>query len=402
MGQLENLLWHADRGLRQEAFASLEKTLASQEALFAQILNNIVDFRLTLYRHRKWNDFLYPTLVDNRVEKKTLMTMWEVVSKNKAPLIAYFEAKAKLLGLKKLSWYDVEAPLPIAKEVSVSWEEACQNIIERFATVSPCMADFAKKALSKGWVDAKQSPKKRAGGFCTGLPLLKESRIFMTYANTVDNQNTLAHELGHAFHSHLLYDQPPLLQRYPMSIAEAASTMCEMIVTNGQKGKTSLERLTLLDHTLSRYAAFNMNLHSRFLFDVQLHEERKKEYLTPDRINHLMMEAQSVGYQNSLAVYFPHFWCYKMHFYFTDVTFYNWTYTFGYLFSLGMYSLLLGNHFEDQYMALLKESGGMTMEELAKKHLDVDLQSSDFWQTAIDQLNRDIEEYVELSGSLTF
>ncbi len=260
------------------------------------------------------------------------------------------------------------------------------------------MAAFAENALKNGWVDAKQGSKKRAGGFCTGIPLLKESRILMTYTDTFDSQSTLAHELGHAYHSHVLRNKPPLSQAYPMNIAEAASTMCEMIVADSalKSATTPKQKLLLLDDKITSYLAFNMNIHSRFLFETGFHEKRKKGFLTPDEINELMVASQTKAYSGALDTYLPHFWCYKMHFYFTDATFYNWPYTFGYLFSLGTYNVLLNNNFEERYIALLEDSGSMEMEDLAKKHLGVDLQKEDFWQGAIDILNRNIDEFLKI------
>lgn len=402
LSRLEKLFSHSDRAIRKEAFASLEQELSHHEAIFAQLLNNIVDFRLTLYKQRGWKSYLHDTLSKNRIQESTLTTMWDVVSKNKAPLVQYMESKAKLLGLKKLSWCDIDAPLGSLEESKIPWDVGCKNILEQFGRVSPRLAHFSEKALKEGWVDVKPGDKKRAGGFCTGIPLLKESRILMTYTDTFDSQSTLAHELGHAFHSHVIYDKPPLLQNYPMNIAEAASTMCEMIVADSAlKNATSpKQKLLLLDDKITSYLAFNMNLHSRFLFDTAFHNKRQKGYLTPDEINTLMIEAQKTAYSDALESYLPHFWCYKMHFYFTDVTFYNWPYTFGYLFSLGTYNLLLNNDFENRYIALLKDSGSMSVEELAQKHLGANLQKPEFWQGAINLLNANIQEFNSLAQSL--
>ncbi len=399
LSRLEKLFSHPERAVREEAFGSMERELEKHEGIFAQILNNIIDFRLTVYGERKWGDYLHETLSDNRIQKTTLETMWDVVSKNKEPLKKYLAHKAKLLGLKKLSWCDIDAPLGSTDEAKIPWEAGCKNIITQFNKVSPKLAQFAEMALKNGWVDAKANPKKRAGGFCTGTPLLKESRILMTYTDTFDSQSTLAHELGHAYHSYVLKNKPPLLQNYPMNIAEAASTMCEMIVCDSalKSAVTPRQRLLLLDDKISSYLAFNMNLHSRFLFDCALHEKRKTGYLTPSQISELMVNAQKLGYADSLEEYLPHFWCYKMHFYFTDVTFYNWPYTFGYLFSLGTYNILMQGDFENRYIALLEDSGSMNLEDLAKKHLGVDLQKPEFWQGAIDLLNANIKEFLELS-----
>lgn len=191
-----------------------------------------------------------------------------------------------------------------------------------------------------------------------------------------------------------------MLRDYPMNLAETASTMCEMIVSENAIKNThdEKEKLSLLDDKISGYLAYSMNIYSRFLFDSKIHEERAKGFITPERMNALMVNAQKEAYGNHLSTYFPHFWCYKMHFYFTDASFYNWTYTFGFLFSLGLYAhLMKAGTFEKSYEALLMDTGSMNVEELAKKHLAVDLTRADFWQGAIDMLNKDIEQFIQLA-----
>lgn len=401
LSKLEQYFDNPDRKKRLEAYASLEKTLSKEELIFAHILNNIIGYRLSLYENRNWNDFLHETLRDNRMSKKTLDAMWSAVSQNKEPLGRFLERKAKLLGLPKLSYADLGAPLKDPNQTNVPWDEACEDILAAFGNLSPKMAAFAKHALENGWVDSKPSRTKRAGGFCTSAPLLEESRIFMTYMNNTSSKMTLAHELGHAYHSHVLYKRPPLVQDYPMNLAETASIICETIVLEDavKKVKTKSDKIALLDEKISRSIDFQMDLHSRFLFDTSFHEARKTDFISPDQINHLMVEAQREGFGDALADYVPHFWAYKMHFYFTDATFYNWPYTFGYLFSLGLYNhLLKSNRFESLYIALLEDTGSMMVEDLAKKHLQIDLTGPTFWNGALNLINKDIEEFISLTN----
>lgn len=400
LSKLENNFDNHERKKRLEAYESLEKVLGKEELIFAHILNNIIGFRLTLYENRGWDDFLYESLSDNRMSKKTLLAMWGAVANNKAMCRKFLERKAKILGLPRLSYADVGAPIGDANEAHISWDEGCQTILKAFANISPDLASFSKKALEEGWVDAKPSRTKRAGGFCTSLPLSKASRIFMTYMNNAHSKMTLAHELGHAYHSHVLYDRPPMLQDYPMNVAETASIICETIVSEDalRNATSTKEKIALLDEKIGRSIAFQMDLHSRFLFDVRFHEERQNDFVSPDRINHLMVEAQREGFGGALSDYVPHFWAYKMHFFFTDTPFYNWPYTFGYLFSLGLYKHLqeLGD-FEKRYIAFLKDTGSMQIEELAQKHLKVDLTTPVFWESALALVNKDIEEFLILT-----
>ena len=130
------------------------------------------------------------------------------------------------------------------------------------------MADFAQKAFEKSWIEAEDRPGKRPGGYCTSLPETRESRIFMTYSNSVNEVATLAHELGHAFHSSVLWDLPQLNQDYAMNVAETASTFAELIVADAtlKEAKTKEEKINLLDAKMQNAIAMFMNIHARFIF----------------------------------------------------------------------------------------------------------------------------------------
>lgn len=56
-----------------------------------------------------------------------------------------------------------------------------------------------------------------------------------------------------------------------------------------------------------------------------------------------------------------------------------------------------GDNFEEKYIALLRDTANMTSEELAKKHLGVDLTKPEFWQTGADLVKEDIDEFLSLS-----
>jgi oligoendopeptidase F len=261
------------------------------------------------------------------------------------------------------------------------------------------MAAFAKRAFDERWIEAEDRPKKAPGGFCTAFPLKKETRIFMTYANTFSNLSTLAHELGHAFHSHVCFDLPILAGDYRMNVAETASTMAEMIVIDAalkQQIDPSI-KLGLLNDKIQRSIAFLMNIHARFIFETDFYAERKKGYVLPETLCALMLAAQKRAYLNALAEWHPYFWASKMHFYFTDIPFYNFPYTFGYLFSLGIYThLKQKKNSEEMYIALLKDTGKMPTRELAKKHLQVDLEKAAFWEDAMHACIKDVSEFLTL------
>lgn len=401
-GQLHNRLGSTDRSVRERAFAASQAAWEEQSPLFTQTLNRLSGFRLKLYEERGWENVLKEPLDLNLMTEATLTTMWDTIIKNKPELYAYMDKKAELLGINQLALHDVGAPLPVDDDSKnhIPYAKACELIVKHFKRFSPKMADFAEMALRDGWVEAENRTGKRPGGFCTSFPVNQESRIFMTYDGSMSNVATLAHELGHAYHSWCLKDNEVQSQKqYPMSIAETASTFAEMIVADALVDEADSDdvKQMLIENKLSRSLAFFMNIHSRFLFETRFYEERKNGIVPTERLNELMVEAQKEAYGEKISSYDPYFWASKLHFHITGQPFYNFPYTFGYLFSMGIYARALKSEasFEESYIALLQDSGSMTVEALAQKHLNVDLTKPDFWQEAIDVIIKDIRQFIK-------
>jgi oligoendopeptidase F len=400
VGQAANKLSDADRSVRKEIFAQWEKAWGEKEDFYAKTLNHLAGFRLNVYKLRGWEDVLKEPLDINRMKKETLDAMWEVISDNKEPFVQFLNRKAKLLGVEKLSWYDLDAPIGSA-ESKMSYQEGADFIVDNFEQFGKEMAEFAKLAFESKWIEAEDRPGKAPGGFHTFFPESSQSRIFMTYSGTPSNVSTLAHELGHGFHTYAMRDLHLLNRNYAMNVAETASTFAEMIVSDAsvKNAKSKEEKLSLLEDKIQRSVALLMNIHSRFLFETKFYEERKQGVVNAERLGELMENAQTEAYGGALEEYHPLFWASKLHFFITGVPFYNFPYTFGYLFSLGIYAMAQeeGKGYEEKYIALLKDSASMTVEELAQKHLKIDLTKKDFWEKAVRMCVEDVEEFMALT-----
>ncbi|MDT2625681.1 M3 family oligoendopeptidase [Enterococcus hirae] len=403
-GQAFNkMMGDPDPLVREKLFIAWEKAWQEKTSLLSDTLNHLDGFRLSTYKLHGMNDYLQKPLEYNRLKKETLDVMWATIQKNKQPLVDYLTRKANLFGKEKMEWQDQDAPIILGdlKEKTFTFDEAASFIIENFQKFSPKMATFAQSAFEKSWIEAEDRPGKRPGGYCTELPETQESRIFMTYSNSVNEVATLAHELGHAFHSSVMWDLPALNRDYAMNVAETASTFAELIVADAtlKAAKTKEEKINLLDTKLQNALAMFMNIHSRFIFENRFYSARQEGLVSEEEITQMMVEAQREGYHDALATYHPHFWAAKLHFFIDDVPFYNFPYTFGYLFSLGIYAYAnkKGTSFEQEYIELLRDTASMTTEELAQKHLGVDLTKPDFWQAGIDMVLEDINSFMTLS-----
>ncbi|TRZ37503.1 M3 family oligoendopeptidase [Niallia circulans] len=400
VGQAANKFSHPNREVRQKVFVEWEKAWNEKGALLSKTLNHLAGFRLNTYEMRNWDNVLKEPLEYNRMDEKTLTAMWRVISNNKKPLVEFLNRKAKLLGVDKLSWFDVDAPIG-KTETKMTYQEGAEFILDHFAKFGEEMTSFAKTAFENNWIEAEDRHGKRPGGFHTYFPESAQSRIFMTYSGTPSNVSTLAHELGHGFHTYAMKDMHTLNRNYAMNVAETASTLAEMIVADAavKNASSEEEKLVLLEDKIQRSVALLMNIHARFIFETSFYEERRKGLVSKERLNELMVAAQQEAFGDALAEYHPSFWGSKLHFYITGVPFYNFPYTFGYLFSLGIYAKAIqeGQGYEDKYISLLKDTASMSVEELAKKHLDVDLTDDAFWESAIKVCIDDVEEFLALT-----
>ena len=401
VGQANNLGSHKDPKVRKDAFDALEKVFTEKEEFFAKTLNHLGGFRLATYKARGWENVLQEPLQINRMKQETLDAMWGAITDNKAPFAEFLTHKANMIGKEAMHWYDFDAPVT-ASTATMPYQEGAEFILKQFGKFGKELEAFTQKAFEDGWIEAEDRDNKRPGGFCTGMPLAEQSRIFMTYSGTMSNVSTLAHELGHAFHSYALRPVHMLNRRYAMNVAETASTFAEMIVSDAavQEATSREEKIALLEDKIQRSVAFFMNIHARFLFETRFYEERKKGLVSSKRLNELMEEAQREAYAGALGDTHPHFWASKMHFFITGVPFYNFPYTFGYLFSLSIYAKAKeeGAGFEEKYIALLQDTAVMTVEDLAMKHLNEDITKREFWEKGITLCLKDVEEFMELTA----
>ena len=348
----------------------------------AACLNAISGARHTLYARRGVPHFLDPALFDAGITRRTLDTLLEAVAARQEVARDYLRLKASLLGKDRLGFQDLMAPLPEAGAGELPWNVARERVLQAFGAFYPELADFAASAFDKRWIDYEPRSGKRPGGFCSTSTVIGESRVFITYNGTLGDLSTLAHELGHAYHGYLMRDMRPWARRYPMTLAETASTFAEQLVIDAVLSNpvaTAQERALMLDSRLSDASAFLLNIPMRFEFEHALYEERKAGELSIGRLKDLMLEAQRHNYGDALSEdeLDPWFWASKLHFYITGTSFYNFPYTFGYLFSLGIFARAKqeGPDFLPPLRGAAPTHGSDTAEAVARRSLGVDLES---------------------------
>ncbi len=407
ISQRRSLMEKPERDIRKAAFEGGNRAWKTIEDTAAAALNAISGTRLTLNKYRGIDHFLDVALYQSGISRKTLDAMFEAIYDEIELPKDILRFKAQTMGRKQIAWYDLGAPLDIESGQTLSWPDAQRLVEKSFSASYPALGTYAQSAFDKRWIDWEPREGKRPGGFCTGSLLTKESRIFMTYNETLGDVLTLAHEAGHAFHSHVMSDIRPYSHFYPMTLAESASTFGEMILTEGILREPSIgdtEKALMLDTEINHGAIYLMDIPVRYEFEKAFYEERQEGEVSVSRLKELMAETQRRVFGDVLEEggEDPYFWASKLHFYIVGVTFYNFPYTFGYLLSRGLFSLFKkeGADFLPKYEKFLRLSGSDTAENVAKRSIGMDLETPGFWRESIRSLREPFEKLKELAGGL--
>lgn len=393
MSSVRALANDPDRAVRRAAFEAELQAWERVSVPMAAALNGVKGYQGTLRRRRGYTDDVEPTLRQNSIDRATLDAMQAACVESFPDFRRYMRAKARALGIDRLAWYDVSAPMGGLTTV-YSWPDAERFIEAQFGAYSPRMAEFAARTFRERWIDAEPRPGKEGGAYCTRVRP-GESRVLMNYDGSFNSVSTLAHELGHAYHNLNLAERATLQARTPSTLAETASIFCETLVFDAVlKHAQGEERMGLLEVSLQRDLMVVVDIHSRFLFEQEVFARRQQRELTASEFSEVMLEAQRATYGDGLDadLLHPYMWAVKGHYY--GPTFYNYPYTFGLLFGLGLYARYQQDPgpFRTGYDRLLSSTGLADAATLAAEFA-IDTRSVEFWRTSLDVIRGNISEF---------
>ena len=386
----------------EERKSAYEAELASYDKIkdsIAFALNSIKAQVNTEATMRGYESPLAMTLDQSRMEQATLDAMLEAMRESMPKFREYLKHKAKLLGHENgLPWYDLFAPIGKAGTTSFTAEEAHKYLVEHFSAFAPDLAEMVNTAFEEDWIDFYPRAGKVGGAFCSNLPFVGQSRVLTNFSGSFGSVVTLAHELGHAYHGLQIQDHRPLNTGYTMPVAETASNFNELIIVNDAIEKAEgEEKIALIESQLQDDAQIILDIYSRFLFEDEVIRRRKNTFLFPKDLEELMLWAQKEAYGDGLDPNFlhPYMWCCKSHYYSAGLSYYNFPYAFGGLFSRGLYAKYLeeGEAFLPKYRALLNATTVNTVENVAKI-ADIDLTKPDFWRTSLKMITDRIDLFI--------
>lgn len=398
--QVKNLCHDTEKEVRKEAFLCEMKCYESIKEPIAFAVNNIKRQQMMEAKLRGYQNPLEKMLEDSCMQKTTLDAMYQAVDKYLPKFHEYLRTKASMLGYDNgLPWYDIYATTGKG-DMTFTMKDCEDYILKHFKNFSDDMYEMCKTAMDDHWIDYPSHPGKQSGAFCENLAWMKQSRIITNYNDTLSDVITVAHELGHAYHGMMVENERPLNREYCMPLAETASTFNENIMYNALiQDADPANKLFLMDTQLAALCQNICDIYTRFTFENSLFEACEDKFFFAKDLEELQLDAEKKCFGNGMDHEWlhPYRWITKVHLFITDIAYYNFPYTFGALFSRGLYAMYEkeGKDFLPKYRALLKASTTHTVEETALI-AGIDLSKPDFWEASLASITKQMEQFLAL------
>ncbi|MBB3999856.1 M3 family oligoendopeptidase [Aureimonas pseudogalii] len=391
-----NLLQDPDRERRRKGAEALAAVFSANLRTFTLLTNTLAKDKEISDRWRGFADVADSRHLANRVEREVVDALASAVA-DAYPSIShrYYKLKARWLGLETLEFYDRNAPLPGASRRVIPWEEARAIVISAYRGFAPDMAEIADRFFTERWIDAGVRPGKAPGAFAHPTVPSAHPYVLLNYLGKPRDVMTLAHELGHGVHQVLAAPQGALMASTPLTLAETASVFGEMLTFRSllEAAKDTAERKMLLAskvedmiNTVIRQIAF-------YLFERELHLERRRGELTAERIGEIWVEVQgrSLGSSVHLGPGYESFWSYVPHF--VHSPFYVYAYAFGDCLVNSLYAVYQNAEagFGEKYFAMLEAGGTKHHSELLAP-FGLDASDPAFWHKGLSVISGFIDE----------
>ena len=391
----------SDRAKREEvynqyydAFKSLLNTLTAN--YYGNVKKDV--FYCKAY---KFSSCLERALFEEDVDRRVYDNLLKAVESSFPALHRYIADRKKILGVDKLYFYDVYAPLVSDVEFALPYDEAYDYVIKGLAPLGKDYQKLLKKGHDERWIDVEETEGKRSGAYSSRVSGLHPF-VLLNYQPTLNDVFTIAHEMGHSLHTYFsCRSQPYAKQDYRIFVAEVASTVNEVLLLKYMLKEAKDDNLKkyLLNYYLDtiRATLFRQTLFAEFEYKAHDMVENNQP-LTRENLCELYGGLNRRYYGDAIEHDYNISceWCRIPHFY---TAFYVYKYATGIISAINIANKILSGEESavKDYFAFL--SGGSSTDPVSLLKLaGVDLTSLQPFEYAMAEFDNTLREFEKLMG----
>lgn len=399
--EISKLSLSPDAKMRELAGKEINRVSKENSFTVSYIYNMIVKDKAVEDKKRGFKLPMSSRNLSEDVSDETVNVLAQTVRENYKNIAwRFYKIKAQLLGVKKIQYWDRNAPLPFETDRTYSWDEAVSIVLKAYKEFSPKLYDIAKDFFENAWIDVAPKSGKRSGAFCSGPMVTEHPFLMLNFVGKRNDVLTLAHELGHGCHHQLRRKNGILNETTRMTTEEVASVFGEMLVFQSMlnNAKTKKERISLLAMKINDMINTAVRQIAFHFFETRVHEERQTGELSAERLNQIWLEEMKASLgpavvvdKNSEAI-----WEQIGHFFF--LPFYVYAYSFADCVVNSLYWLKLQGkvkNFEDKYLTLLSQTAIGDYQDIFAP-FGLNPESKEFWQGGLNLIKYYLDELESL------
>ncbi len=400
--EIHKLVLDKDPKVREKAGLEMNRVQKENAHLMSFVYNMIIKDQAISDEKRGYKNPISSQNLVNNVDDKVVNVLADSVRDNYKNLAhRFYKLKAKWLGMKKLNYWDRNAPLPFELDSKISWEESVKTVLDAYQEFSPKLRQTADGFFKNNWIDIPPRDGKRGGAFAASVSARHHPYLFLNFVGKKHDVLTLAHELGHGCHMRLSKKQGELNDATPLILAEVASVFGEMVTFQSmlKNAKTDKEKLSMIAGKVNDMLNTAIRQISFHFFETRAHEERKKGELSEERLSQIWLEEMKASLGPSVDINekgCSHTWSVVGHFFF--MPFYVYAYSFADCLVNSLYQVHQSGKvkdFADKYLDMLSKTGVKKYDELLKP-FGLDASKKDFWNFGLKLISDYIDELERL------
>ena len=396
-----------ERADREKVMSSFFQSLGAFSRTFGATLNGELQKVLFFAKTRKYPSALEMVLDDLNIPVAVYTGLIEGVRRNLPALHRYLRLRKRMLGVDRLHYFDLYAPLVASVNVEYTPQEAQRNVLAAFAPLGPDYTSTIRRAFDERWIDLLPNNGKRSGAYSTHGPYDVHPYVLMNFNSKYADVSVLAHELGHTMHSYLSNKtQPYPLASYPSFVAEVASTFNESLLVDYMLKNSGAPdvRLSLLGNYIENVKGTVFRATQFAEFELRIHElTQKGEPIVGDTLAALYLDITKkyYGQDEELCIvddYVAHEWSLVPHFY---SEFYMFQYATSFTASEALAARVKSGDAAatKRYLAFLNAGGSKYPIELLKD-AGVDVTTGGPLELTIGAMNQAMDEMERLLANL--
>lgn len=397
-GNFISFLENPNREVRKRAFKSYYKSYNYLKNTIATTYTSSVKADIFNAKVRNYNSSLEQALSETNVPVEVYKNLIKTVHSFLPAMHKYIQVRKKRLELDEIHFYDLYTPIVKDVNTKVNFEDAKETVLKALEPLGEDYINTIETAFNNRWIDIYENVGKRSGAYVWGAYGCHPF-VSLNYADNLNNMFTLAHEMGHALHSHYTQsNQPYIYGNYTIFLAEVASTVNEALLMEYLLKTTEDEdqKLYLLNYFMEQFRTtlFRQTMFAEF--EMIIHEKMENgEPQTFESLCAIYKDLNIKYYGNDIIIdeEITWEWARIPHFY---NAFYVYQYATGYSCAIAFSKKILEEKETEKYLGFLKSGSSDYSTEILKK-AGVDMTKTEPIENALKVFENLVNEMDKIS-----